>query len=213
MQPTINYNFRPILIYRTFRNAPKKRLKILHATLHGSAFVLSVVGLKAVFDSHNLAKKPIPNLYTLHSWIGLITIIIFAAQFLSGFISFLYPGLSKTMRQTLMPVHTAFGIGGFVLAVTTTMTGLTEKVIWTLDSNYKDFISEGIIFNLMGVFAVFYGIMVLYMVNELDYKRVATRRRDSTCRIRIGSSGAYSLQTLGVVHSHKSTLRYSLDEA
>ncbi|KAJ8910082.1 hypothetical protein NQ315_010872 [Exocentrus adspersus] len=162
-----------ILVYRTFRHAPKTKLKIIHASLHCLAFILSVIGLKAVFDSHNLPPKPMANLYSLHSWIGLITVIIFAAQFLFGFISFLFPGLSKSVRQAFLPVHTAIGTGGFILAIITTMTGLTEKVIWTLSDKYSSFESEGIIFNFIGVFAALYGVMVLYMVNETDYKRVA----------------------------------------
>lgn len=69
-----------MLVYRTGRNLEKLTLKRLHALLHFVAFILSVIGLKAVFDSHNYANPPTANLYTLHSWIGLITVILFAAQ-------------------------------------------------------------------------------------------------------------------------------------
>ncbi|RZB38952.1 cytochrome b561, partial [Asbolus verrucosus] len=127
-----------ILIYRTGRNASKKRLKIFHAVLHASAFVLAVIGLKAVFDSHNYASPPKPNLYSLHSWFGLVTVIMFTGQVTVALLPpeitlkyFLYPGLSRSLRQAVLPVHTVTGIATFTLALIAALTGITEKTIWT----------------------------------------------------------------------------------
>ncbi|CAG5121469.1 unnamed protein product [Candidula unifasciata] len=45
-----------ILAYRVFRNDRKICIKILHASMHVLALLFASVGLKAVFDSHNLKK-------------------------------------------------------------------------------------------------------------------------------------------------------------
>ena len=80
-----NYFLTGILMYRVFRHERKKKLKLAHACIMISSFLLTVIGLKAVFDSHNLKMQdgkpaPIANLYSLHSWMGIITVILFAMQ-------------------------------------------------------------------------------------------------------------------------------------
>jgi len=69
-----------ILSYRILRFVRKPYLKLVHASMLGGTAVLWAFGLVAAFDSHNLATPPIPNLYTLHSWLGLATVSLFALQ-------------------------------------------------------------------------------------------------------------------------------------
>lgn len=92
-----------ILVYRLFRNTQKIIVKIIHAVLLALALICASVGLKAVFDSHNLSKPPDVNLYSLHSWIGLSTVILFGLQWVTGFIFFLFPKLNEDYRRRYMP--------------------------------------------------------------------------------------------------------------
>lgn len=68
------------LVYRLPASwvGPKLPWKVLHATLHLLAFTLTVVGLVAVFQFHNYSK--ISHLYSLHSWLGITTVVFFACQ-------------------------------------------------------------------------------------------------------------------------------------
>ena len=70
--------FSGILTYRLFKDGPKPILKIVHAVIMISVFILTVIALIAVFDFHNL--KSIPNMYSVHSWMGILTVILFSFQ-------------------------------------------------------------------------------------------------------------------------------------
>lgn len=67
-------------MYRLFLGQPKFTVKVMHAALQLLVLAMAAFGLKTVFDSHNLAAKPIPNMYSLHSWVGLSTVVLFGLQ-------------------------------------------------------------------------------------------------------------------------------------
>lgn len=102
----------------------------MHAVLNGSALVLALFGSWAVWHFHS--KTGIPNLYSLHSWIGSLTTIIFMVQFTLGFISFLFPGIALHYRRMILPYHVYFGLTIFVMAGATALLGITEKAIFSL---------------------------------------------------------------------------------
>lgn len=91
-----------MLIYRLLRTTTKIHVKILHALIQILVLVFASIALKAVFDSHNKPVKPIPNMYSLHSWVGLSAVILFGLQWVFGFVSFLFPRLSEGIRRWYM---------------------------------------------------------------------------------------------------------------
>lgn len=69
-----------IIVYRlpwTWK-CSKLMMKFIHAGLNLLAFIFAVISLVAVFDFHNAAK--IPNMYSLHSWLGLVAVILYCLQ-------------------------------------------------------------------------------------------------------------------------------------
>ena len=55
--------------------------KALHAALQLVALILIIGALVAAFNSHELKlPSPIPNLYSPHSWLGLLVVILVALQ-------------------------------------------------------------------------------------------------------------------------------------
>ncbi|XP_034481799.1 cytochrome b reductase 1 isoform X2 [Drosophila innubila] len=160
-----------ILVYRGFRTTRKKTLKLTHAGIHLAAFILTVIALKTVFDSHNLVDPPIPNLYSLHSWLGLSAVIIFGLQYVAGFMAFLVPGMRENYKIALMPLHIYFGLFGFVLAIASAVMGITEKAIFALGANYSTLPASAVLANIIGVLYVIFGGLVVYLATEPSYKR------------------------------------------
>ncbi|XP_055625354.1 plasma membrane ascorbate-dependent reductase CYBRD1 [Toxorhynchites rutilus septentrionalis] len=183
-RPSVQFNWHPllmtmgmiflygnsILVYRGFRYARKKPLKITHALIHAMAFIFTVIALVAAFDSHNLARPPIPNMYTLHSWVGMSAVIIFSLQYVFGFASYLFPGVRDQLRATYMPVHVFFGVLGFVLAIAASLLGLLEKAIFSI-KDYRELSAQAVLVNMIGLLLIVYGGLVVFLVTEPMYKR------------------------------------------
>jgi len=176
-----------ILMYRMFRNERKRKLKLLHASIMIIIFLLTVIGLKAVFDSHNLKPCknasvegdycPVPNLYSLHSWLGLMTVILFLFQWLAGLVTFLFPGLASHLRSSYLPLHTFFGLLIFVSACATALLGITEKAILSLQGAYSERDPSGVVANWIGLLIVVFCALVVYLVANPRFKRL-TRPED-----------------------------------
>ncbi|XP_043255754.1 transmembrane ascorbate-dependent reductase CYB561-like isoform X1 [Colletes gigas] len=191
--PNLEFNWHPMLmiigfvflyangmlIYRTKRNARKRRLKLIHGGMMLSIVVLVVIALVAVFDSHNLRPVPIPNMYSLHSWIGLTSVILFCCQWLAGFLSFLYPGLQVPLRASYMPIHVYFGIAGFVGVIASCLLGLNEKAIFTLNDDYSKLVNEAVLINVIGLLIILFGGLSVYLVSQERYKRLSKPEDES----------------------------------
>merc|ERR1712213_121578 len=107
------------------------------------------IGFVAVWDFHNDRRvdgvpAPVPHFYSLHSWMGLTTMGLFALQFVVGFFSFLLllccESATASFRAALVPIHSTFGITTFVMAIATCCSGLTEKAFFTLSIGYKKWV-------------------------------------------------------------------------
>lgn len=121
-----------MLIYRVLRNTTKLYVKILHGLIQVAVLVFASIALKAAFDSHNKPAKPIPNMYSLHSWVGLAAVILFGMQWVCGFVSFLFPKLSDGLRRMYLPHHKFWGVVIFGMCCATALMGITEKAIFSL---------------------------------------------------------------------------------
>ncbi|XP_059764588.1 transmembrane ascorbate-dependent reductase CYB561 [Balaenoptera ricei] len=158
-----------LLVYRVFRNEAKRTTKILHGLLHVFAFVIALVGLVAVFDYHR--KEGYADLYSLHSWCGILVFVLFFVQWLVGFSFFLFPGASFSLRSRYRPQHVFLGGAIFLLSVGTALLGLKEALLFELGTKYSKFEPEGVLANVLGLLLAAFGAVVLYILTRADWKR------------------------------------------
>lgn len=113
-------------------SAPNKRgiAKVTHASTWTLSFVFGIVGIIAVFQSHNdKISGYIANLYSLHSWVGITVMTLYSLQFLFGIFAFggLLSGSRMLRNPVTMEIHKFTGTYIHILVTATILLGIQEK--------------------------------------------------------------------------------------
>lgn len=86
-----------MLAYKSVQGT-KNLKKLVHLTLQFAAFILSLVGVWAALKFH--IDKGIENFYSLHSWLGLACLFLFAFQVHT----YTHFSQNKLSKRTHMPI-------------------------------------------------------------------------------------------------------------
>lgn len=164
-----------MMIYRVLHKEEKPKLKLIHGGINAFALFCALIAQIAVFSFHN--EKGIPNLYTLHSWIGLGVTIIFTGMLATGVIVFLLPGTPLYARAKVLPLHVFTGNVLLALIVVTVISGIKEKALFKfLNGAYKgpqygSLPPEAMLLNFAGIAVVVFAILVGYITTQPQFKR------------------------------------------
>ncbi|KAM3599351.1 uncharacterized protein V6R79_004255 [Siganus canaliculatus] len=149
--------------------------KLVHAGLMLAALLLSILGLCAVFDFHRSVH--IPDMYSLHSWVGVCTVAVFAVQWIVGLAGFLLPCSSLWFRSNLKPVHIWMGNVILILSLISCISGINENLFFTLSENstepYNSLPGEAVFANSLGVIVVVFGVLVIGLLSNSKWQRPA----------------------------------------
>ncbi|KAJ9164170.1 hypothetical protein P3X46_023776 [Hevea brasiliensis] len=140
----------------------KQEKKLVHLVLHAVALILGIIGIYTAFKYHN--ESGIANLYSLHSWLGIVIIVLYGIQWIYGFLVFFFPGGSTTVRSESLPWHVVFGVFVYILAVANAALGLLEKLTFLENSGLAKYGSEALLVNFTAVVAILYGAFVMLTV-------------------------------------------------
>ncbi|RLN39204.1 putative transmembrane ascorbate ferrireductase 3 [Panicum miliaceum] len=126
--------------------------KMAHMMIHLVGLILGIFGVYAAFKFHDAAK--VPDLMSLHSWLGITAIALFGLQWLFGFVTFWLPAAHEHTRAAAAPAHVMAGLAIFMLAVCAAQTGLVEKSAGAASA------AEMKLINVAGIFIILYGVAV-----------------------------------------------------
>ena len=148
----------------------RKVTKAIHSLVMLLGLGVAVPGVWAVWESHSLAQPPIPHMFSLHSWLGLTTLVMMASQLILGLSIFLFPCASSRIRGQYRHTHVYFGLAFIIMATAASLIGLTEEAIFSLSSEYPHLPGKGILLNLIGIFLSIFTATVLYISTKQSFK-------------------------------------------
>lgn len=139
----------------------KQTRKTIHLSLHALGLFSALLGIYAAYKYHSEAG--IMHFYSLHSWFGIATAILFSVQWGFGLVTYLYPGASLDTRRRSLPWHAFLGLYIFFLAITTATQGALEKLTFLiLGKLITQLGSENVFVNVFGLLLfVFAGFVAL----------------------------------------------------
>ncbi|KAI5753214.1 hypothetical protein M8J77_024676 [Diaphorina citri] len=159
-----------MLLYRISRCCRHIWVKLFHTILHALAVPCIALAALTIYENKNVQDPPQPHFYSLHSWMGFITVGLFGLQFVVGFFSFLVllccEGATAACRAAMVPLHASFGLITFMMAIATCLTGITQRVYLTIGNDYSTWTQEGIIINALAMVLVALGILFSYLLHR-----------------------------------------------
>ncbi|CAI6355979.1 unnamed protein product [Macrosiphum euphorbiae] len=164
-------------------------VKLTHGLLHMGTIPCVLFGGVAAMEYHRL--KGLPHMYSLHSWMGLLTLMLFAIQLILGLFTFVVllccRGATAVCRlRCFTPIHATLGLCTFTLAIATCLTGLQQRADFSIFSNnngggeqtLSEMIKqklhlnkEPVVVNVLAVLLVSVLVIVSYTVRRESLKR------------------------------------------
>ncbi|XP_009597395.1 probable transmembrane ascorbate ferrireductase 4 isoform X2 [Nicotiana tomentosiformis] len=147
---------------------------LIYAVLHPLLMVIGFIlvsgeglalacGIFGIWTKFHSSDGIVANFYSLHSWMGLICVSLFGAQWLMGFLSFWHRGEVRMTRIRLLPWHVFLGLYTYGLAVATAETGLLEKLTFLQTKGaVQKRCTESMIVNGMGLGLALLSGMVIF---------------------------------------------------
>lgn len=119
-----------ILVWGIIKN--RDAAKLIHVVLQTASFITLFIGVQAVIIYKNSGEFPIPNLTTIHSWVGVATVVVFVLNYSLGLLMAslkqFFPNSILRKAFNLGSIHKTIGMASIRLAVLSIVTGVMDQL-------------------------------------------------------------------------------------
>lgn len=122
---TLVFPTQAVLCYRMLPMSHMKA-KVYHFVSHILGGMCMAIGLTSVTVYH--MRKRLPHFRSLHAWMGLGTLGLYALQFVIGFLGYCWPKLPFGPRKSSLPTHQFVGCCCFAFSCVTVALGVNSKI-------------------------------------------------------------------------------------
>lgn len=194
------------LSFRIFKFG-KPTNKLLHIFFHSGAVICFSVGLYAVFTGNNNIDKNsshtfYPNLYSIHSWIGIGLISLYCLNFILSILIFVWNIFGDRGKSLFFEYHISMGIILIVISGIVSLSGLADLstpfcsyTVTAPDTNpiehFKDLSRGCKTANTAGLFIVLTIIFALYAIVDIRMPSTVTTTTNTAT-----NSGSYGTEEL-----------------
>ncbi|XP_057543199.1 probable transmembrane ascorbate ferrireductase 4 [Amaranthus tricolor] len=161
-----------ILVHRWLPGSRNVK-KTVHLGMQGVALGCGILGIWTKFHGED---GVVANFYSLHSWMGLVSISLFGIEWVMGFMSFWHRGEMRRVSRRMLPWHVFIGLYTYGLSVATAETGLLEKL--TFMQTYRNVPrrgSESILVNGLGLGLAFLAGIVIFAALSPKHHQLSIR--------------------------------------
>ncbi|KAI0523158.1 hypothetical protein KFK09_005550 [Dendrobium nobile] len=172
-------NGEAILVHRRLAGWSRETRKAAQLSLQAAALGFGLFGIWAKLRGNEGISA---NFYSLHSWIGLACVAIFAFQWVVGLISMWHKPEGRWTRSEVLPWHLFVGLYTFGLAVAAAETGLQEKLTFLLGRRGLSHNSpESALINCLGIaLALLAAVIILAAISPRHHVTKFVNVKDGT---------------------------------
>ncbi|XP_018335596.1 cytochrome b reductase 1-like isoform X2 [Agrilus planipennis] len=120
-----------ITLFRISNCCDRAGMRVIHLVVIIGAGVLIGLATYLAYEIKEHEKKK--HFFSAHSWMGLLAIALFLAEVVFGILKFIVllacGPISCCLRASCRPIHAAFGIGAFWVAVATAVSGMVRTMM------------------------------------------------------------------------------------